>query len=71
MSDDSKEKKKKEYQTAYVKRYNLARNLATRELILLHKDEYDILLAGEKIKVGILPRGLSDVYDRVLVRKAY
>ena len=73
MSEISKEEKKKAWQVAYTKKYNLARTLAIKELISLHQDEYNLILAGEKVKVGILPRGMSDVYDKVttIVRKSF
>ena len=71
MSELSKEEKKKAWQVAYTKKYNHSRNLAIKELIALHQDEFNLILAGEKIKVGILPRSMLDVYDKVttIVRK--
>ena len=45
----------------YVKRYNKAQSLAKKMLIELHKSEYDLILAGEKKKLGINPRtGIND-----------
>ena len=54
-------KKNKDKVSDYVKKYNKAQSLAKKMLIELHKGEYDLILAGEKKKLGINSRtGIND-----------
>lgn len=46
---------------AYTKKQNKARNNAYKILVELHREEFDVILAGEKMKMGISDRKLSDL----------